>query len=59
MRLFYSVITLVVSSNLWLTILSILLFLNLVKHTLKNSQDSKSVLIFSLALVVVEFSANL
>jgi hypothetical protein len=37
------------------------LFLNLVKHTskiFKNSKDSKYVLIFSLALVVVEFFSN-
>jgi hypothetical protein len=55
MRLFHPVQSLVVSRNLWLILLSkIGLFLNLVKRTSKNDKDSKSVLIFSLALVVVE-----
>ncbi len=51
--------SLVVSRNLWLILFSkIWLFLNLVKHTSKNlckSNDSKSALIFSVALVVVDF----
>ncbi len=50
---------LVVSRNLLPILLSkILLFFNLVKHTsknFKNFEDYKSVLIFSLALVFVEF----
>jgi hypothetical protein len=52
-----------ISRKLWLILLSIiLLFLNSVNHTSKffqNSKDSKYVLIFSLALVVVEFLAIL
>jgi hypothetical protein len=63
MRLFHPVNSLVVSRNLWLILLGkIWLFLNLVKYTTKNYlnlKDSKSVLIFYVALVVVEFSAIL
>jgi hypothetical protein len=60
MRLFHQVNSLVFTRNLWQILLSkILLFLNLVKHASKNSKDSKSVLSFSLALVVVEFLAIL
>jgi hypothetical protein len=55
--------SLVVSRDLWLIVLSqIKSLLNVVKHSSKNfltSKDSKSVLIFSLALVVVEFLAIL
>jgi hypothetical protein len=54
---------LVVSINLWqIYYVKIWLISNLVKHTSKsfqNSEDSKHVLIFSLALMVVEFLAIL
>jgi len=60
MRHFHPKNSLVVNGYLWLILLSkIGLFLNLVKHTLKNSKDSKLVLIFSLALMVVELLAIL
>jgi hypothetical protein len=60
MMLFRPVNSLVVSGNIQQILLGkIWLFLNLVKFTsnffILNSKDSKSVLIFSLALVVVEF----
>jgi hypothetical protein len=53
LRLFHSVITLIVSNNLCFIVFKFS------QTYLKNSKDSKSVLIFSLALVVVEFLANL
>jgi hypothetical protein len=57
MRIFYPVNSLVVSRNLWLILIrQISLFIIEVEHTLKvffNSKDSKSVLILSLAVVVV------
>jgi hypothetical protein len=60
---FHPVNSLVVSRNLWLILLNkIGLFLNLLKHTSifkYNSKDSKSVLIFPPALVVVELLAVL
>ncbi len=59
MRLFHPVNSFIVSRNLCLVLLSkIWLFLNLVKCTEKelyNSVDSKSVLIFTPALVTVDF----
>ncbi len=61
MRIFHQVNSLIVRRNLWLIFLNkIWLFSYLVKLTsnnFKNSQDSKSALIFSLALLVVEFLA--
>jgi hypothetical protein len=58
MGTFHTVNSLVVSRNLWLILLrKILLFFNLVKHFSKyliTLEYSKSSLIFSLALVVVE-----
>ncbi len=55
--------SMIVSRNLWLILISnIRLILNFVKYTskiLKNSKDSKYMLIFSLALVVVEVLAIL
>jgi hypothetical protein len=60
MRHFHPVNRLVVERNLWLILLTkILLYPNLVKHSSKNSKDSKSVLIFYLPLVVVELLAIL
>ncbi len=59
MRLLHPINSVVVSRNLWLILKSkIWLILNLVKHTWKNFYNSKSVLIFSLALLV-EFLAIL
>jgi hypothetical protein len=56
MRLFHSLNSLVVSRNLWHVTFNC--FFNLVKHTSKNSLNSKdfrAVLIFLLAIAVVEF----
>jgi hypothetical protein len=56
--------SLVVSIIMWLILLSKIknIFLNLVKHTSKNhldSKDSKSVIIYSRALVIIVFLAIL